>query len=93
MPRQSNILVRVSEGEKTLIRERAEASGQNMSEYLRGLALQGVRAEGERGKSQRQRNAERRAPGDFEALVARYSRTMPRRNAEIAARRELQRGG
>lgn len=36
--------------------------------------------------------AERRDPGDFEALVQRYSRTMPRRNAETVARRELARG-
>ena len=103
--------IRVTQAEKDLIRERAEARGLTVSDYVRQAAM-GVAKPGRlAGRQQRRQAAERGmvrdraaaeqanlersrrvAPGDLEALVERYSRTMPRRNAEIVARRELGRG-
>lgn len=42
-------------------------------------------------EAQNQRRAEKQAPGDLEVLTAQFARTMPRRNAESLAKRELQR--
>lgn len=112
VPKTAIMPIRVTEAEKDLIRERAEACGLTVSDYVRQAAM-GVAKPGRQvGRQLRRQAAERvmvreravaeqanlerseqRAPGDLEALVDRYSRTMPRRNAEIVARRELARGG
>lgn len=92
LKRSSWLKVRVSEDEKKLVKARAAASGLGVSDYIRGLAILGGPAVVRQAAQDRtRRKAERQAPGDFEALVARYEQTMPRRNAEIVARRELAR--
>jgi hypothetical protein len=90
--RTDRILLRVTPAEKALIRERAGGSRQ-MSDFIRRLALGGAdSAVAERRAQDRWvEKAEARAPGDFAALVARYEKTMPRRSAEIVAKRELAR--
>lgn len=95
MPRTTNILVRVSDAEKTLIRERAETHGLNVSEYLRRLGLTG--AVGAPDPVQVRKlvtgaKASRRAPGDREAIkqqIRREQPGLPERSVAILAGRRL----
>jgi len=88
--RTARILLRVTPAEKELIKERAGGSRQ-VSDYIRRRALQGAGPEiAERAALDRQfEKSAARAPGDFAALVARHEKRMPRRSAEILARREM----
>lgn len=90
--RTDRILLRVTPAEKALIRERAGGARQ-MSDFIRRLALGGADSTvaERRAQDRRVEKAEARAPGDFAVLVAQFERTMPRRSAEIAARRQLAR--
>jgi len=90
--RTDRILLRVTPAEKALIRERAGGSRQ-MSDYIRRRALGGAGPEiAERAALDRQfEKSAARAPGDFAALVERHAQRMPRRSAEILARREMAR--
>jgi uncharacterized protein (DUF1778 family) len=90
--RTARILLRVTPAEKELIRERAGGTRQ-VSDYIRRQALSGVGPEiAERAALDRQfEKASARAPGDFAALVERHAQRMPRRSAEILARREMAR--
>lgn len=82
--RTETIILRVSPGEKGAIVANAERAGVKVSEYLRRRGCDG--SEGDR-EARRERQAP--PPGDdFEARVAAYAKTMPRRNAELAVRRE-----
>lgn len=85
--------VRITPLEEKAVQARADMAGMNVADYTRSRTC-GSEPEAiatRVAEATNQRRAEREAPGDFDALVARYSQTMPRRNAEIAARRELQR--
>jgi hypothetical protein len=92
--RTERILLRVTPAEKELIRERA-GGPREMSDYIRRRALSGSGPEiVERAALDRQfEKAASRAPGDFAALVERHAQRMPRRSAEILARREMARTG
>lgn len=86
MARSGNIILRVSKAEKALIEENARAAGRTVSEYLRTMALLGTPdlRPSAGPKAKRPQRA-----GDFEGRVEELARTMPRRNAEVLARREL----
>lgn len=102
MPRHAYIQVRVSPEEKALVEAAAAADGLKASEYIRrevGIgkfrreALMGLRrepaveAEEPAGRGSQATRPQRRE--DFEARVEELMRTMPRRNAEVLARREM----
>lgn len=73
---------------------RAEMAGLSMADYIRRQCC-GAEPEliGRAASEVRTlRRAEEKAPGDFDALVARFAATMPRTNAEHLARREMARG-
>lgn len=88
MKRTENINLRVTPAEKALIEEKASGAELGTSEWLRLVGTMGTKP---RPAVRTPSLAEVQAPGDFEALVIRYQRTMPRRNAEIVARREMRR--
>lgn len=84
MKRTESIVLRTTPAEKALIAENARASGETTSEYLRRLGM---------GAAKR---VEAQAPAQvdgFEQRVRELSRTMPKRNAEMLARREQQLAG
>jgi hypothetical protein len=83
--------VRVSGLEKEAAEARAEAAGLDLSNYVRLQACGSAPEEAARRRREAKRaaKAEQRAPGDFEVLVQKHMRRMPRRSAEILARREM----
>lgn len=109
MPKKTTLPpIRVSEAEKALIRERADACGLGVSEYVRrsAMALEpsavGVGAGRTTGKDvHTQRSTEEccasvdsSGPDDFEAQVRRkeQSNGVGRRSAETLVKREMTRG-
>lgn len=93
MAKTKAILVRVTPAEKALIEEKAKASGLSTSDYLRQLGM-GTRGSGRKTAAVSKTTAPGSTPGspvDLEARVRELSQRMPRRNAEVLARRELRR--
>lgn len=82
MARSGYIILRASKAEKALIEENARAAGRTVSEYLRTMGLLGT-PDTAGPKAKRPQRA-----GDFEGRVEELAETMPRRNAEVLARRE-----
>jgi hypothetical protein len=73
---------------------RADAEGLSLSAFVRSRCCVDPEPVARRSREvARLRTAEGTAPGDLEALTQRLSATMPRRNAEHLARRELARRG
>ena len=84
--------IRVSPGQKALIAENAEASGfDSTSEYLRQLGMAGGKPPRKRSVAGGTRGPVEQ-PDEFEAKVRELARKMPRRSAEIVARRERAKG-
>lgn len=73
---------------------RAQMAGMKVPDYIRQRTCGSEPEElARRSREVRTyRKAEATAPGDFDALVARFAATMPRANAETLAKRELARG-
>lgn len=90
--RTARILLRVTPAEKELIKERAGGTRQ-VSDYIRRRALgpAGPEIAGRAALDRQFEKSAAQAPGDFAALVERHAQRMPRRSAEILARREMAR--
>lgn len=87
LPRQTrteNLNIRVSPAEKSLIEANAARAGMSMSAFLRHLVVGPMPSPASDAAP-----TEPAALEDFETLVVRLTATMPRRNAETVARREL----
>jgi hypothetical protein len=76
--------LRVTPGEKVLIEENATAAGQPVSAFLRRLGMGNTVLAA--SSSPAALRSER--DDDFEPRVRELAKTMPRRNAELAARRK-----
>jgi hypothetical protein len=93
LKRSEVLRLRLSPLELEALRVRAEVEGMSASAFIRSRCCVDPGPTARRSREVKtQRKAEAAAPGDFDALVVRYSRTMPRRSAEVLARRELVRG-
>jgi Mobilization protein NikA len=86
--RTERIILRVSPAEKALIAERAAGAGLGLSAFIRREA--GIGHFGSKGRPDPAESGYTRpeAASDFEERVREFARTMPRRNAETAVRRE-----
>lgn len=78
--RTERLNLRLTKSQRARIEERAGAAGLTMSEYV----VQSGCGDIEPAAA----SAQRPEPDDFEARVREYQKTMPRRSAEIAVRRE-----
>ena len=87
MPRSESYLLRLTKEEKESLVREAKAEGVSMAKLIRkrvGLDLPAAPADPQKAEAQIARSRI-----SLEARVAALSRTMPRRSAELLARKEL----